>query len=275
MITDRFRRHHRERWLFSLFLLTGLAVGGCPDGRRGTHVPEAQRLTRPEDLLAAVKERGRRLLSLRVTGTIDMRRENKRIKAHMIYIAQRPAQLRFETESFFEQPLSILVTDGMTFSAWDMEHGRFFRGRASEKNIVRVIPVPMQGPDVTALLMGEPPLIPYARAALAWDEAQWLYRLSLSNSSLSQEVWIHPQRLRPEKVILRDSAGILYHLEYTGWQADRQEPAMPSRLTFEMPREDLRMNIRIQQVEINPELKPELFVLVPPDNLEIEDLDQE
>ena len=197
MKTPFFRRPPPARVSIGLFLLTAMVVAGCPDGRRGTNLPVEQQFTSAQELLAAVKEKGRRLSSLRVTGTIDMRRENKRIKAHMVYVARRPAQLRFETESFFEQPLSILVSDGMTFSVWDMEHGRFLRGRASEKNILRVIPVPMQGPDVTALLMGEPAIIPYAKAELTWDETQWLYRLELSNSRLKQQIWIHPTRLRP------------------------------------------------------------------------------
>ena len=184
----------------TLIALAALSGVGCPP-RNGLHLPESDRIENPKELLTAVREKGKELSSLRAEGTILMRRGGKRIKAHTILLLRRPATLRFETISFFEQPLSILVTDGMQFSLWDMDKGRFYKGAATPQNISRVIPIPMDGPEVAGILLGDPPLIPFANSSLEWDNQNGLYILTLSNSRQTQIIKIHPGLLRPTEVL--------------------------------------------------------------------------
>ena len=113
-----------QSWFRALWPSLALMALGCmkPPLVR----PEAGRFASAEALLQAMRagEPG----SLRVSGTADMRRGGKRIKARMTYLVRLPADLRFQTESFFEQPWSILVADGMRFSAWDMRGACLSRG---------------------------------------------------------------------------------------------------------------------------------------------------
>ncbi len=221
-----------------------------------------------DELLAAMRRS--RPDSLRVSGTVDMRRAGKRVKAHMLYLTRRPAWLRFETESFFDQPLSILVSDGMTFAAWDMNAGRFVRGRATPANISQIIPVPMDGPEVAGILMGDPPLIPYARAELSWDEDRGLYRLELSNARLTQSILVEPGSLRPVEVRLHRGRDLFYRLEFSDWIRKDGRPVAPSRIRFEMPSEEIKLRIRIREVEADCELADDLFRLDPPEGVPVE-----
>ncbi len=253
----------------SLLALAFLSLPGCP--KNGLQVPESERIKDAERLMTAVREKGRELSSLRAEGTIMMRRGGKRVKAHMILLLRRPATLRFETISFFEQPLSILVTDGMQFSLWDMDKGRFYQGSATPQNIGRVIPIPMDGPEVAKLLFGDPPLIPYANSFLDFKDG--LYILTLSNSRQQQTIKLHPARLRPTEVLCKVSGKEYYRLAYEDWHQKKGSPPVLKKATFTMPSENIHLVIKIRETERNPDLKDDLFVLTPPKKIPIETLD--
>jgi outer membrane lipoprotein-sorting protein len=250
-----------------LLILLSLTLCCCP--RNGVQVPEANRIKDPKELLTAVREKGKELASLRAEGTILARRGGKRIKAHMILLLRRPATLRFETISFFEQPLSILVTDGMQFSLWDMDKGRFYQGPATPQNISRVIPIPMDGPEVSGILFGDPPLIPFAESKLDFKDG--LYVLTLSNSQQQQKIKIHPTRLRPTEVQLKIDGKVYYELVYDDWHDTK--PPVVEKATFTMDSEDIRLVLKIREVERNVDLKDDLFVLTPPEGIPVENLE--
>jgi len=249
--------------------LVSLLAAGCP--HRLPDVPPAERLESAPAVMEAVGAAGRRLRSLRATGTVDMRRGTKRIKATMLAVLERPARLRFETESFFEQPLSILVTDGMEFSMWDLDQGRFVVGRATPANVARVIPIPMDGPEVAGILFGDPPWIPYATAELAWDDG--CYRLTLRNARQRQVVRIHPVRFRPLEVTCHLGDRLWYRLEYEEWHQRPEDVFVPAKVFFEMPAEEIRLIMKLKHAEANPALDEGLFKLHPPQDLPVERLE--
>jgi hypothetical protein len=188
-------------------------------------------------------------------------------------LLRRPASLRFETESFFDQPLSILVTNGMEFSVWDMDRGRFVAGSATPANISRVIPIPMDGPEVVGILMGDAPLIPWANAELKHEEDSGLYRLILSNSRLRQDILVHPGSLRPVTVTCRQNDKLSYRIEYEDWLGKKDEPLAPEKILFEMPSEDIRLKLKVKKGKRNPGMKDEFFQLNPPEGIVVESLD--
>lgn len=246
--------------------LAALLLTACP-GNHGLR-PDGPRIETAEQLLQAM--RSQRLQALRVEGTVDMRRGDKRVKAHMIYLTRRPAWLRFETESFFDQPLSILVTDGMRFAAWDMKNGRFVRGSATPAHIARIIPVPLDGSEVAGVLMGDPPWIPYARARLDWDADRGLYRMELTTARARQVALVEPRLLRPLAVELWRHDRRVYHLQYEDWIERQGRAVVPRKIRFEMPADEIRLRIKIRRAQADPELADDLFVLEPPAGVVIE-----
>ena len=250
-------------------LLVAMCLSGCPHPR--LRLDPSKRIGNPHDLLAAVRQAGAAVKSLRAGGTIVMRQGSKRLKAHVLVLLRRPAFLRFETESFFDQPLSILVTDGMHFSIWDMDHGRFYRGPATPANIARAIPIPMDATEVVGLLAGDPPLIVYAKSELEWQESG-RYLLTLSNSRERQQISIDPLLLRPTRIICRQAGRLYYDLVYEDFDSATR---LPRKINFEMPGQDIKLRLRLRELEVNPSLADDLFVLTPPSGVPIEQLDSE
>ncbi|MBN2493265.1 MAG: DUF4292 domain-containing protein [Deltaproteobacteria bacterium] len=248
-------------WLSPLTL--GWLLAACP--HRGPSPPGSRFETAPA-LIEAMIEKGRKIGAIRASGTVEMRQGNKRIKARVLYLARRPAELRFETESFFDQPMSILVFDGRELVAWDLNEGRILRGPASPANISRLIPVPMEAGVVVGLLMGEPPLIRFQRALL--DRQGDRYRLQLEGEGQTERLLVDPGSLRPLEVHCELDGKPTFHLHYQDWGEHA-----PRRVQFEMPAEGLKLKIRIREIEIDPKLDDALFHLEPPEGAEVEELD--
>ena len=225
-----------------------------------------------QELLDGIKKEGLRVSSVRASGSIDTRRGNKRFKAHVLYIIRRPATLRFETESFFDQPLSILVTDGMEFSLWDMQKGRFLSGPATPANISQAIPIPMDGPEVVGILLGDPPVIPYASVEHFIEKDLDQYRIIFKNSRQMQEILIHPETLRPKKVTCRSGDVLEYQLTYEGWIQNSDGSVIPQKMFFELPSEQVRLTLKLSESEHNLPLDNNLFILSPPEGVSIETL---
>jgi outer membrane lipoprotein-sorting protein len=253
-----------------LALVAGLA--GCP-GRRADGPGFGQTFDTPEALMQAMRADLSKLRALRATGSVDMRQGGQRIKAHVLYLAERPAWLRFETESFFEQPLSILVSDGERFTIWDLEQGRVVTGRATPANLGRMLPVPLDGAQLGALLLGEPPWIAYAEVSLSGGAAGRPYLLSLQNARERQTVEVDAALLRPTRVELVAGDQRRYLIEYEDWQVRDGLAVAPEKLRLEMPADEMHLKIKLKEIEPNPALARTLFQLTPPEGTPLESLD--
>ncbi len=252
-------------WLLASLGL--LLLTACPH-RRGNQPPETRRFVKPDELLAAMAQQTKRTQSIRAVGVVDMRRRGQRIKAHMVYTAQRPARLRFETESFFDQPISILVLDNTVFSIWDLNKGRFLRGPARPEHIARKLPVPMQPEAVVGLLMGEPPLIDFEQARIEWKKEKGLYLLTLSKDKRIEEILVDPISMHPMEAKVWTDGETYFTLKYKDWQG-----LLPRKVEFEMPGEKMKLKLRIKEVEVDPKLEDSLFRLTPPPGIAIEELE--
>ena len=253
---------------------TLLLFSGCLHRSPPPLVPAPQgAYATPEELLSAMRERGQALGALRATGVLEVGRGIKSLRTRTVALVRRPALLRFEMISLFEQPMSILVINGMEFSLWNMEEGRFLTGPATQDNISLVLPVPLDGPELAGLLLGEPPLCAYASALLAWDESRGRYRLTLANARQEQTLLVHPVTLRAERVLLREGGKTLYELTIEEWKAATPPlPPVPQKLVLSMPERKIRVVLKLREVEIDPALGDSLFELAPPQNTPIEQL---
>ncbi|NMB74296.1 MAG: hypothetical protein GYA21_04105 [Myxococcales bacterium] len=249
-------------------LLIALCLGGCPH-RPGPGGP-LQRFEDAPALLEAVRQQAQKLERLRVRGTVLARREGQRVKARFAAATALPARLRFETESFFDQPVSILVTDGMEFSLWDMEGGRFFVGRATPANLSRAIPVFLDGPEVVGLLRGEPPLIAFAESRLELEPDGAHYLVWLSNSRERERLRIDGRELKLLEVEVEVEGRRLYLLKLAAWE-DR--PRLPREISFEMPSQKLELTLKVRQAEAAEPFAEDVFRLAAPPGVPVENLD--
>ncbi len=257
-----------------LFLLLLVQAAAACTERLGVRLRPDERIESAAELLQAMRMQATRLESLTASGTVDMRHGSRRVKANMTLAAKRPARVRFDTESFFDQPLSILVSDGESFSFWDMEKARFLEGKATPINLSKVIPLFLDGVEVAGIMLGDAPLIAYAKAQLDWDHDQGLYILNLSNQRERQAVFVHPIHYTPIRTTCWVDEKLSYRIYFDRWQVGSGGPPVAGKISFEMTENRIKLIMKIDRNKPNPALGDALFVLKPPAGTQVENIDE-
>ena len=184
--------------------------------------------------------------------------------------AERPARLHLETLDFFGRPIAVLVTADGHFSLFDSAKGVFYRGPASPENIGRLLPVSMWPADVVSILLGSPALQKGAATGLALEDELRAYRLTLSDGAVAQTLWVGTHDLRLLRSDLGGKSG--YRVDY-GDFADEGATPFARAIKLTAPAQDVTVNVRLSEVELNPASDPGMYVLNPPPGANVIDLD--
>ena len=257
------------RWLTPTVLLMALALTGCPDRFAR---PEAF-VAEPAPLLAAIEQRAAAIQSLRGQLRLEVWRKDERVRLRQLVAVQTPDKLRIDSLSPFDQPLSTLVSDGDTLSIYDLGARRFLRGAASPANLARLIPIPLEPEALSALLRGSVPVLREPdEQTVSWDSNNGWYQLDQRRGEARTRISFEPKHLRVvalrlgqgDRTVLRARLG-----DYSG----TGPTAMPRRMRFEAPADDVRIDLKVVDHDINPTLPAAAFVLNPPRGIRVETLD--
>ncbi len=258
------------RWAL-VAALTGLsACGGAVP--RPTNGP-----TDAAALVAAVGARAGGVRSLSGMLALEVWRGDERVRLRQLIAQRRPSHLRVDTLTPFEQPVSTLVSDGVTLSIYALDERRFYEGQATAENLARVLQVPVDAEALGALLRGELPLMADAgEPTLSWDGERGQWRLDVptrapSEPARRQTLFVEPVAHRLAEVVFKTGDATTLH----AWLGDYDgtgPTAVPRRLRFEVPSRGLRVDARLQDHRVNVELPDEAFMLEAPRGVTIERL---
>jgi uncharacterized protein DUF4292 len=255
---------NRAVWI--LFL--AVAWLGCPKrletGQVGASLDARELL----DLTSKVESQ---VFSIRGEGRLRVAVPNSRSTVTVFIAAARPAFLHFEVIGFFGQPQAILASDGRTFALLQNDQGKYFQGPASPENVSRLLPVVLSGPELVSILLGAAPRIPAERlSAQALTEAR-AYLVTLWQGDRSQKLWIHPDNHRVLKSEMRGMAA--YDLLFEDFQATGAID-LPRKITLFASAASATLELRYQELGVNPDLDPSLFKLAPPASAKVIELDE-
>jgi hypothetical protein len=152
------------------------AVAGCPRPdavalRSLTHESATARVLN----VARRIERMGGVLKARLPGVSGM------VASVDLDVALEPAdRVSVAVRSFFDQPMQVLVTDGITVTVFDATSGApiFFRGPVTERTLQKVLPLPLWPQELVEVILARPPLNARGRL-LSVDESAGTYRLRL------------------------------------------------------------------------------------------------
>jgi len=258
------------RWAFVAALCGLGACGGAVP--RPTSGP-----TDAAALVAAVSARAGAVRSLSGLLALEVWRGDERVRLRQLIAQRRPSHLRVDTLTPFEQPVSTLVSDGVTLSIYALDERRFYEGQATAENLARVLQVPVDAEALGALLRGELPLMADAGPpALSWDGERSQWRLDVPTRapdplSRRQTLFVEPSANRLAEVVFKSGDATTLH----AWLGDYDgtgPTAVPRRLRFEVPARALRVDARLQDHRVNVDLPDEAFMLEAPRGVAIERL---
>ena len=244
------------------------ALAGCPVARPRDAITEPGELLR---LYAGLRARAK---SLRAIARVDHFGEGGRVRGKVYVFVERPAKLRFETVTPFDNALSTLVSDGANFALLDARANRFYRGPADACNVSRLLRIPLPPEDVANALLGGTPLIAHRSSRLAWDD-DGFYALSLEGIEDGVRQSIHfapsPSRLDVIESVVRDRRGVVFRLAFDDPRTVEGVP-LPMKIRFEMPRADADVLVRYDDVDVNPNLPADAWTLAPPPGAPVEEV---
>ncbi len=256
------------RLSLTLMVLATVTLVGCPG-----------RFARPDDfqadpapLLAAVATRGEQVRSLTAQLRLEVWHGSERVKLRQLVAVRRPDHLRVDSLSPFDQPLSTLVSDGERLRIYALDEHRFYEGPATPRNLGKLMPIRLEPHELNDLLRGVVPVMPHTQAKVGWNADEGWYQLDLEGPGGRQRIHFEPKGRRVvQTTVWRGDA--------VRWKArlgrfDGEGPgALPTRLRFEAPAEELRIDVEVVDHRQNPDLPDAAFELEVPRGVQVEALD--
>ena len=152
---------------------------------------------------------------------------------------------------------------------FDSKEGRFFLGPVTQDALSRLLPVPMTPPELASLLRGAVPRIRPIKTRLDWDPKMGRLRVQLTSDRRSQLIFFEPEHYRVTRLETRLNGRILYTVMMGDYSGTGDE-VIPRRVRFEVPKDGLRIDMKIKDASLNPQLASEVFTLSPPRGIVVE-----
>lgn len=184
------------------------------------------------------------------------------VRSRQVMVAVRPASLRVEILGFLSQTQAVLVTDGESYSFFDVRERSFERAALRPGLLARIAGVDLEPDEAVRVLLGTPDLAglrPVGAALLPGGGV----RIILADDSGSTR-----------RAVETDADGQLERFAAWGPQGsfdarygDRQavgEVPFAHRIEIEFPETEVLARIELSQVDLNPTLGPNAFELDTP-----------
>lgn len=217
----------------------------------------------PGELIEALRQRAEQFRSLRALARLDYTGPEGKNGFQEAILVQRPDRLRLETLSFLGAIMIVTVNDKEILGYLPRE-GAFLRGERSTENLRRLtkIPLGLEMKEVTALLLGLPPV--NTRAAPQQNGNSVIFS---SVNGGQDVVTFDTNEAVPSQWERRTAGGeadiTVKFADYTATPVG----LFPSRIAIESTVQKRQLQIHYQEPELNATLPTELFTQQKPANV--------
>lgn len=249
----------------NFLILTGIfaeILSCAPPALRETGISESEVFS-PRDtdeLVKSLAQRADQFRSLRALATVHYWGHDGKGGFQEAILVRRPDRLRLETLSPFGAIL-IVTVDGDEVVGFHPREGLFYRGRSSRANIFRYTQIPLELGELTALLMGLPPVESQGR----WQGNGNSIHRQVSGGR-KETVGFHPTLAIPTKWERSSADG---EVEFMALFSDFfSTPAglFPLKISLEAYAQQRRLEILYQEPELNIALPFAVFLQERPSN---------
>jgi hypothetical protein len=250
-------------------LLVGIATLGAVMSGVGCRPPRvalpavspAPELPTASDLLGRLEYERTRLRGLRTLADSELSGPDGHFRASEVLLVEPPTRLRIEVLSMFGVAW-VLATDGKYLAIYSREEGTVYRGEPSPALLADYLPVPLELPELTELLLGRPPRREIIEPRdVAWEPETGLIRLPLLiEGGGTTTVWFDGASgllMRCEEI---DADGRLrFDLRIKAYR-DVDGMLLGSDISI-LALDGVQIRLAYAKAELNPTLAPDLFRL--------------
>ena len=231
-----------------------------------TTKPPAPQLPVPQwessKLIESIGQRRQQFRSVRALARVNYAGPEGKHGFEEAVMVQRPDRLRLETLTMLGAIL-IVTANNQEIIGYHPREGVLVRGRSSKENLLRLTQIPLELEEVTALLLGLPPVEPSA----SWRQEGNSLIFSV-NGRTKDSLSFESQLPVPTQWQRFNGAGAL---ELTARFSDYvTTPAglFPSIINIEAPLQNKKLEIRFQEPEFNATLPGESFTQQKPPHVQ-------
>ncbi len=214
------------------------------------------------ELIHSLAQRREQFRSVRALARVDYSGPEGKSGFEEAILVQRPDQLRLETLTMLGAILIVTVND-KEIVGYHPREGVFLRGQRSKENLLRYTQIPLELDEITALLLGLPPV----GAGALWQQAG-NSMIFTSAGGRKDVVGFESNQAVPTKWERVNGGGAV---ELSAKFSDYIATApgfFPSKIHVESLAQGKRLEIRYQEPELNVALPSELFSQQKPANVQ-------
>jgi len=184
-----------------------LVLGGCAGLGRGPKPAEMTPNTR--QMISRLTLQNAALTSFKGTGTVRLiPKTGKRKSARVAWIGEAPDKLRLSVLNIGGLPITTMAADGVNFSMVSHAPKKFFKTRASNPNLDKLIGIDLKVREIIEFLRGRVPIRKFDHAIAEADATTGEICLTLSGSRgrILERIRISADAERITAVEMYDSA---------------------------------------------------------------------
>jgi hypothetical protein len=247
-------------------LLAGLALAATACRTPGALVPLPADDPRPALLLDAFEREAGARRSLRGRARIEVDAgPGLRLTGRQVLVAERPGRLRVEVLGLFDQALAVLTTDGERFELFRAADLSFEEGPLRPELLWEEAHIALRPEEAIALLLGaplpEPGLVP-VRASGARDGTVEVV-LGRPGGPERRRLGFDAQGRLSRIEVLHPDGEVEWIAAFGGYTPVAGVP-FAHEISLYVAAGETRAEIRLRDVELNPELPPGIFSVRPP-----------
>jgi hypothetical protein len=221
---------------------------------------------RPDQLLEDWVERASERQRLRGLArlAVDGHDGSVRLRGKQLVVLERPSRLRVEILGFLNQSLAVIATDGEGFEVYRADSQSYETGEVDEHLLWKEAGIDLSPDEAVAVLLGVPISEPLPTPANAARDAEGRICIDLADARglVVQRVTFDPAgRLRALEV-LDDSGGVVWAAQFDAYRDVGGSPFAHS-IEIDVRSGMTHAEISFRNVELNPDLPPEMFRLFP------------
>ena len=221
---------------------------------------------RPARLLDAYERDARERRSLRGRARVDVEgASGLRLSGRQVIVAERPTRLRVEVLGLFDQALAVLTTDGDRFELFRTQDLSFEEGPLRPEILWEEVRIALHPDEAIGLLLGAPlleaGLVPVR--AEGSDDGRVRVSLAAPGGSEQRRLGFDAQGRLERVEVLAEDGEPRWKAAFGGFEPVGGVP-FAHAITLWVARGDTRAEIRLRDVELNPELPAGVFSIRPP-----------
>jgi hypothetical protein len=214
------------------------------------------------ELIQSLAHRQNQFQSLRALARVQYTGPGGKQGVQEAVIVQRPDRLRLETVTLLGVAAIVTVND-KEIVGYHIREGIMVRGRTNEANLLRYTQIPLELEEITAVLLGVPPVDMNGR----WQQEGNTLVFS-RNGKKTDAVTFESQQPVPTHWERFNSAGAVEARVSFADYISTPAGLFPTRIIMEAPLQNRKLELRYQEPEINAQFSPDLFTQQKPGHVQ-------